>query len=389
MNTTATLTSSFHGHQKPLLMVTIMFIVLVLIGGAAAEGGWLPLPGLAKDIGVGADGSAWVIGTNATGGGYGIYQWNGSNWNSISGGAVRIDVGPDGTVWVVNSYGKIYRRAPGSGFQQLPGRARDIGVGADGSAWVIGTNAVYGGYDIYQWNGSNWQVIDGGAVEISVGPDGTPWIVDSNSRIKRQGLFLTTVHQMDKVKSCGDDYKGLPLDERFDYVNDDETVFVDRGTCVMWSTRYELLDGWMPVAMSYNEAWNACSDLNLGGYDDWSLPFDDQLEYFVETSPDFSSYATPWVNYHFPPFAKDTWLHDDCHWTGGTYERCGVWSKTTYTSATIFSTYNRSSWSVMINPQTEHGSEDEYGQITNASAWCMRGGLYGGATYGEYIDMNY
>ena len=130
-------------------------------------GSWQMLPGLAKDIGVGADGSVWVIGMDSTGGGYSIHQWNGSNWTRIDGGAIRIAVAPDGNPWVVNSNDNIFRRTGGS-WQMLPGLAKDIGVGADGSVWVIGTDSTGGGYGIHRWNGSNWTKIDGGAVQITV-----------------------------------------------------------------------------------------------------------------------------------------------------------------------------------------------------------------------------
>jgi len=127
---------------------------------------WQHMPGLAKDIGVGANGSVWVIGTNPVRGGYGIYQWNGSNWVNHPGGAVRIDVGPAGYPWVVNSFGEIFHWL-NPGWKLLPGRARDIGVGASGS-WIIGTNAVAGGYGIYRWIGTNWSAVPGGAMEISM-----------------------------------------------------------------------------------------------------------------------------------------------------------------------------------------------------------------------------
>lgn len=151
---------------------------------------WQTLPGLANDIGVGGDGTAWVIGTNAASGGYGIYRWNGTTWTVVAGAAVRVAVGPDGAAWVVNSNGNIYHWN-GSSFQQLPGLGKDIGVGADGSVWLIGTNAVPGGYGIYHWNGSGWDSIDGGGVRISVGPDGLPWMVNSAGGIfQRQGTGL-------------------------------------------------------------------------------------------------------------------------------------------------------------------------------------------------------
>jgi hypothetical protein len=47
-------------------------------GGNPPQGGWTLLPGLANDIGVGADGTVWVIGADAVPGGYGIHRWTGS-----------------------------------------------------------------------------------------------------------------------------------------------------------------------------------------------------------------------------------------------------------------------------------------------------------------------
>lgn len=148
------------------------------------------LPGSARDIGVSSAGAAWVIGTNAVGGGFGIYKWNGSDWDAADGGAVRIAVEPGGAPWIVNDAGVIYRglsRAVGSvGWQQQPGCARDIGIGENGSVWVIGCTAVGGGFRIHKWNGSDWDVADGGAVRIAVGPTGIPWVVNSAGSILRR-----------------------------------------------------------------------------------------------------------------------------------------------------------------------------------------------------------
>ena len=99
---------------------------------------WTRLAGQARDIGVGADGSAWIIGNTPVGGGYSIHRFvpSTNDWVTIPGGAVRIAVAPDGTPWVVNSGQQIFRRN-GNRWQLMPGRARDIGIGADGSVWVI------------------------------------------------------------------------------------------------------------------------------------------------------------------------------------------------------------------------------------------------------------
>ena len=56
---------------------------------------WRDLPGLANDIGIGANGAAWVIGTNATPGGFGIWVLGQSGFTQVPGGAVRIVCPPE------------------------------------------------------------------------------------------------------------------------------------------------------------------------------------------------------------------------------------------------------------------------------------------------------
>ena len=98
------------------------------------------MPGLASDIGIGANGDVWVIGTTTASGGFGIFHYNlsGNNWDQVDGGAVRIAVDPEGNPWVVNDVGKIYRRTS-AGWEELPGTARDIGIGGNGDVWIVGT----------------------------------------------------------------------------------------------------------------------------------------------------------------------------------------------------------------------------------------------------------
>lgn len=73
------------------------------------SGQWTQLPGSAIDIGIGADGSVFVIGTDTRGEGRGIYRWNGSGWSNIEGAAVRVSVDPAGRPWVTNAQGGIFR----------------------------------------------------------------------------------------------------------------------------------------------------------------------------------------------------------------------------------------------------------------------------------------
>jgi hypothetical protein len=151
----------------------------------AVAGAWQKIPGAAYDIGVGANGAVWVIGTDPAMGGYSIYQWTGSSWIKSNGAATRIAVDAAGVPWVINVYGNIYRHVTG-GWQQIPGSAMDIGAGADGSVWAIGANETNGGFGIYRWTGSGWQAIDGGATRISVGPDGNPWAINNLSLIYKR-----------------------------------------------------------------------------------------------------------------------------------------------------------------------------------------------------------
>jgi hypothetical protein len=139
-------------------------------------------PGAATDIAVGVNGSVWVVGTNPTAGGYGIYRWNGAGWTRMPGGAVGIAVDPGGNPWVVNSAHQIYHWL-GNRWVSAPGGATDISVGANGSVWIVGTNPTTGGYGIYRWNGAGWTRMPGGAVSIAVDPGGNPWVVNSAHQI--------------------------------------------------------------------------------------------------------------------------------------------------------------------------------------------------------------
>jgi hypothetical protein len=148
-------------------------------------------PGAGKDIGIGADGSVWLIGTNPAAGGadLGIYKWNGAYWEVKEGGGVRIAVGPDGQPWLLNTVGEIYQRQ-GESWVLRPGQGKDISIGADGSVWLIGGNSVGTAADhgICRWTGSEWEGQDGGGVRVAVGPDGQPWLLNSVGEIyHRQG----------------------------------------------------------------------------------------------------------------------------------------------------------------------------------------------------------
>ncbi len=144
--------------------------------GLATQPQWQRMPGNARDIGVGADGSVWAVGTDERSGGYGIYHWLGGIWQRIDGGALRIDVDPDGVPWIVNDSHSIYRRQNGA-WQRMGGNARDIGIGADGSVWVTS------GGGTYRYDHGDWVGVRGSGVRIDVDPNGVPWVIDHTNDI--------------------------------------------------------------------------------------------------------------------------------------------------------------------------------------------------------------
>lgn len=72
---------------------------------------WERIPGTAKDIDIGADGSVWIVGTDEDkNDNYSIYYWENEAWVEIDGKARKIAVEANGAPWVVNAKGKIYFR---------------------------------------------------------------------------------------------------------------------------------------------------------------------------------------------------------------------------------------------------------------------------------------
>ncbi|MBS1531503.1 MAG: Ig-like domain-containing protein, partial [Bacteroidetes bacterium] len=149
------------------------------------------------DVGVGADGSVFVIGSDSVSatGGYGIYKLVSNKLVKLPECAgIRIAVDPHGMPWVVNKSHLIFHYNGTLVWDQIPGTANDIGIGADGSVYAIGTQDVSptGGYNIMKWNGSGWDNMpDCAGIHIAVDPHGTPWVVNrSNIVFQYGGTYL-------------------------------------------------------------------------------------------------------------------------------------------------------------------------------------------------------
>ncbi|WP_457575620.1 PGAP1-like alpha/beta domain-containing protein [Desulfomarina sp.] len=165
---------------------------------------WEHVPGKATDIGIGPEGSVFVLGVNRVQGGYGIYHWNGSGWDQYPGGGIRIDVDSSGNPWLVNIDGNILRWKD-TGWELLPGKASDISIGGK-TAWIIGVENITGGHGIYRWNDQlrTWKKVPGAAAAISVGSPPVsngfvPHLTSGSYRVDHQ-IGGTTWHSTWKLK---------------------------------------------------------------------------------------------------------------------------------------------------------------------------------------------
>ena len=98
---------------------------------------WQVIPGNSRDIGVGADGTVWGVGTDGR-----VYRHGPGapgDWQDMEGiETARIDVDPHGVAWTVQDNGRIWRSdgTPGGGIPVPGAEGQDIGVGGDGSVWI-------------------------------------------------------------------------------------------------------------------------------------------------------------------------------------------------------------------------------------------------------------
>jgi len=139
---------------KMILRVTgsFVFILGILFAAWTHSIGWEQLPGLARDIGIGANGSVWVIGTNAVMGGYGIYQWDGRDWRGIDGersGSMLIRMASRGLSMPL----EIFTGEWAIGGNSYPVWQETLGLGPMVQSGLSGPTLVMGGYGIYQWDG--------------------------------------------------------------------------------------------------------------------------------------------------------------------------------------------------------------------------------------------
>lgn len=144
-------------------------------------------PGNFTDVGVGADGSVFLVGSNEIPGtlGYRVYKYVNNELHKLPDcGAIRVAVSPQGVPWVVNYQNQVLMYNAGTWQQKPGGLATDIGTGADGSVYAISTTvySTTGGFTILKWNGTGWDTMtDCSGTRIAADQHGIPWVTNKSN----------------------------------------------------------------------------------------------------------------------------------------------------------------------------------------------------------------
>src|SRR5262249_23468717 len=135
---------------------------------------------------VGRDGTLWAVGAVAQDeGGFGVFRWNGEEWEGPETSGVRIAAGAAGDVVVVDARGRVRRRGD-AGWESMPGQAVDGAVDSDGTVLVAaGAQRRLGGWAVARWTGNDWEQLGAAGVRIAAGAAGGPCIVAEDGSISQ------------------------------------------------------------------------------------------------------------------------------------------------------------------------------------------------------------
>ncbi len=151
----------------------IIFFGVFSVHSQPAPAGLSQLPGTAKDIDIGSDGSIWRVGTDSS-----IARFEDGGWTRIDGAASRIAVDNFGYPWIVRSTGEIFRRN-GRAWIPLAGTAVDIDINPNGDVWVAGRDGW-----IRRWGGADWvDATKADATRIAVDSQGMPWMMNTKGEV--------------------------------------------------------------------------------------------------------------------------------------------------------------------------------------------------------------
>jgi len=127
-----------------------------------ANTSWLRLPGSFKRIDAASQKLAWAVDAEGV-----PYRYNGTWWRPVEGRARDVGVGADGTAFVVTAEGKLVRHDVRRGFVEVadaPDALARVDVDEQGRPWVVRENG-----EAHRFDGQRWHKLPGTLADISVG----------------------------------------------------------------------------------------------------------------------------------------------------------------------------------------------------------------------------
>jgi kumamolisin len=132
---------------------------------------WAWLPGLAREVVEGIDGSLWALGIVETAGQRQLFRATPFGWAAVPGAfGCTLAVGRNGKPWLASTDGTIHF-FDGYGWRTHPGRAAAIAVAADGMPWIVAHTKEHGNGAVQHWTGSAFA--DSGIVAQRIKTDAT------------------------------------------------------------------------------------------------------------------------------------------------------------------------------------------------------------------------
>jgi hypothetical protein len=142
-------------------------------------GTWTKQQGItARDVGISAYGSVWVISNEqntSQPGNYNIYSLVNSTWQNMGEAGIAISVDPLGDAWIVKNNYTLEEYQNGLWIVHSE-NAHDVGISKNGEVWMISNNIAQGGYTVYQ---THWKDMGIAGMRIKVSSTGDVWLVQT------------------------------------------------------------------------------------------------------------------------------------------------------------------------------------------------------------------
>lgn len=137
--------------------------------------------GRAQDIGIGSDGSVFIV--SLDGAKLGRYSNQRKKFIDFPGELIKVAVSPDGNPWGVNNLKEVFRHNGKDWIQVKGASAIDIGIGADRTVFVTDVDEVLFRFEPTLNRFKRYPGVKG--LRVAVDPKGRPWTINSVGRIRR------------------------------------------------------------------------------------------------------------------------------------------------------------------------------------------------------------